>query len=132
MTISDLSSVTLLHLLSGNLEVPGAPVLHLALSYDNQSGAISGQALITQAIAPPDGRLLIRNVSGQVHGLGVGGATRVMSLKGEYVHILPPPAIGSVTEKFECTYVTDNEWKGHGSFEYGGRSVRNVPIKQRG
>lgn len=132
MTTSDLSSVTLLQLISGNLDVPGAPVLNLALMYDSQSGAVAGEALITQAIAPPDGRILVRNVTGQVHGLGIGGVTRVMSLKGEYVYILPPPAIGSVTEKFEATYVTDNQWKGHGSFQYGGKSVRNVPIKQRG
>jgi hypothetical protein len=132
MSTSDFSAVSLVFLTSGNLEVPGAPVLNLALMYDGQTGAVSGEALVTQAIAPPDGRLLVRNVSGEVHGLGLGGATRVMSLRGEYVYTLPPPAIGSITEKFEANFVMNQQWVGHGSFQYGGKTMRNVPIKQRG
>jgi hypothetical protein len=134
MSNFNFSSVSLLFLTSGNLGVPGAPVLNLALMYDGQSGAVNGEALVTQAIAPPDGSILMRSVSGQVYGLGlgVGGTTRVMTLRGEYVYSLPPPAIGSVTEKFEANFAMDQGWSGHGSFTYGGKTVTNVPVKQRG
>jgi hypothetical protein len=132
MSDSDFSAVSLVFLTSGKLGLPGAPVLNVALMYDGQSGAVNGEAMITQAIAPPNGSILVRKVSGEVHGLGLGGATRAMTLRGEYVHVLPPPAIGSITEKFEANFVMDNQWNGHGSFEYGGKTVSNVPVKQRG
>ncbi|WP_026354568.1 DUF1842 domain-containing protein [Massilia niastensis] len=132
MSAPDFSAVSLVFLTAGNIDVPGAPVLNLALLYDGQTGAVSGEALVTQAIAPPDGRLLVRSVSGEVHGLGIGGATRVMSLRGEYIYTLPAPAIGSISEKFEANFVMNQQWVGHGSFQYGGKTIQNVPIKPRG
>ncbi|MCL6485899.1 MAG: DUF1842 domain-containing protein [Janthinobacterium lividum] len=118
--------------MAGNLGLPGAPILNLALFYHPDDGSVSGEALITQSIAPPHGRVVIRPVSGPVHGLGLGKATRVFSLTGEYVVSVPPPAIGSYLAKFEATFVTDNNWSGHGSFSYGNQKIDNVPIAKRG
>lgn len=120
------------YLICGNLGTPGAPVLSLALMYDPTTGVVSGQGLITQAVAPPNGRTVLHGISGQVHGLGLGGATRVMALNGTFEYYLPPPAIGQVTEKFQATFATDQRWQGHGSFTYGANTVQNVPVKQRG
>lgn len=128
---NEFNSVGLIHLLAGHLGQPGAPVLHLAMMYDSEQGSLNGEAMITQAVTPPSGRVVVRHVSGNVHGLGLGGATRAVSLQGEYVVTLPPPAIGSFLEKFSATFVTDNNWKGHGSFEFGSHKVSNVPVGPR-
>ena len=129
---SELNAVEHVYLIAGNLGLPGAPILNLALFYNPDDGSVSGEALITQSIAPPHGRVVIRPVSGPVHGLGLGNATRVFSLSGEYVVSVPPPAFGSYLAKFEATFVTDNNWTGHGSFSYGNQKIDNVPIKKRG
>lgn len=133
MSTPELTSSKKIDLLAGNLGTPGAPILTLSLIYnvDQEDGQLSGIAVISQAIAPPNGRIVIKNVSGPVHGLGLGGKeTRVFSLKGEYVQSFPPPAIGEIVEKFTATFATDNNWKGHGTFAYGGHVVHNVPVKQ--
>lgn len=130
MSDSELINADPVYLISGNLGKPGAPILSLALMYDSGTGQISGQGLITQSIAPPDGRIAIHGISGIVHGLGLGAPTRVMSLTGTFIHYLTPPAIGQVAEKFTATFVTDSHWQGHGTFSYGGHTVHNVPVKQ--
>jgi len=129
---SELNAVEHVFLTAGNLGLPGAPILNLALFYNPDDGTVSGEALITQSITPPHGRVVIRPVSGPVHGLGLGNATRVFSLSGEYVVSATPPAIGSYLAKFEATFGTDNNWSGHGSFSYDQQKVNNVPIKKRG
>jgi hypothetical protein len=132
MSDSEMIDVEPLHLICGNLGTPGAPILSMALMYDNDNGVISGQGLITQSVAPPNGRIALHSISGQVHGLGRGAMTRVMALTGTFQYYLPPPAIGQVTEKFEATIVTGDDWAGHGSFTFGSQRVTNVPVKQRG
>lgn len=134
MSTSELNAVEHVYLIAGNLATPGAPILNLALFYNPGDGTVSGEALITQSIAPPHGRVVIRPVSGPVHGLGFpgGGVTRVFTLRGEFVVSVPPPAIGSYLAQFEATFATDNNWSGHGSFTYDQQKVQNVPIKQRG
>lgn len=132
MSDSEFINAEPVYLISGNLGVLGAPMLSLALMYDPDTGYISGQGLITQSIAPPNGRVVLHGVSGNVHGLGLKGATRVISLTGTFEHYFTPPAIGQVTEKFQATFVTDQQWQGHGTFTYGNQTIRNVPIKQRG
>lgn len=125
-------SLEQLYLIAGNIDLPGAPVLNLALLYNPAAGALTGEAQVSQSVAPPYNLVTVRPVSGDVHGLGIGGATRVFSLSGEYVVSVPPPAIGSYLAKFTATFTTDNNWTGHGSFDYGTHKVTNVPIKKRG
>jgi hypothetical protein len=129
---TELNAVLPVNLIAGHLAQPVAPILNLALMYDPESGGLNGSAVISQAVTPPSGRVVIRHVSGDVHGLGLGGATRVFTLMGEYVQSVPPPAIGSYLAKFTATFVTDNHWKGHGSFDWGTHKVENVPIAPRG
>ncbi|MBB5606120.1 MULTISPECIES: DUF1842 domain-containing protein [unclassified Janthinobacterium] len=121
-----------LYLTAGNLGLPGAPILNLAVLYNSADGALSGEALIAQAIAPPNGRVVIRPVSGQAHGLGLQHYTRAFTLSGEYTVSVPPPAIGTYLAKFTATFVTDNDWTGRGTFTYGDQTVKDVPIKKRG
>jgi hypothetical protein len=115
----------------GNKGMPGAPILHVAAAVDAPTGHISGQAEITQAIAPPGGIIRINDLKGRLRSLGFGPAIRVVTLWGTYVHFLPPPAIGQITERFCATLViAQNEWKGQGSFCYGGKEVDDVPVTQ--
>lgn len=132
MSDSEMIDAVPVYLISGNLGKPGAPVLSMALMYDTGNGVITGQGLITQSVAPPNGRIALHSISGQVLGLGLGASTRVISLTGTFQHYLTPPAIGQVTEKFEATFVTDDSWVGHGSFTFGTQRVTNVPVRPRG
>ena len=134
MSTSELSAVIPLHLVAGNLGLPGAPILNLAVLYNSDpiDATLSGEAVITQAVPPPYGRIAVHGVHGPVHGLGLGGATRVFTLTGQYFQSFPPPAIGVMEQHFTATFVTDNNWQGHGTFTYGGHVVANVPIKQLG
>lgn len=131
MSTSELS-LEQLYLTAGNIGLPGAPVLNLALLYNSVAGALTGEAQISQSVAPPYNLVTIRPVSGPVHGLGIGGATRVFSLSGEYTVSVPPPAFGTYLAKFTATFSTDNNWSGHGTFTYGDNTVTNVAIKKRG
>lgn len=114
----------------GNEGMPGAPLLHVQAAVDAPTGHITGQALITQAIAPPDGELRVRNLTGQIRSLGLGPAKRVVSLSGEVVYYLPPPEIGAVSLPFSASLVIgENDWDGRGSFSYGDHHVEDVPVK---
>ncbi len=116
-------------LIVGNEGTPGAPLLELQLVVDAPSGRISGQAVITQAIAPPEGRIVVSNLTGQIRSLGFGPAVRVVSLEGSYEHFLAPPAIGVATLPFSATLLIPQAcWDGRGSFSYGGRDVDDVPV----
>lgn len=108
---------------------PGAPILHVQAAVDAPTGHITGQAEITQAIAPPDGVLQVRNLTGQIRSLGFGPAKRVVSLTGDVTYYLPPPAIGQVQYPFTASLVIDeNDWDGRGSFSYGPHHVEDVVV----
>jgi hypothetical protein len=113
----------------GHVGTPGAPILHLALVVNAPTGAIGGTAEITQAIAPPNGEIEIPHVTGQIRHLGLGHDTIIVTLSGQYIVSVPPPAIGSYLAKFEAVLHVDKSWKGTGSFTYGGHTVDNVPVK---
>jgi hypothetical protein len=119
----------LVKLLVGNEGMPGAPLLHLSLAVDAPTGHITGQAEITQAIAPPGGITRINNLEGHIRSLGLIPAVRVVSLTGSYVFSFPPPAIGQVIEPFWALLVIPQEgWEGRGSFGYGSTEIDDVPI----
>ncbi len=129
MPTADLASVLRLYLLAGNLSTPGAPMLQLALGFNPDTGTLNGEAVITQAVPPPNGHIVVRHVAGTAHLLGYGPAVQVLAIQGEFNVPLPPPAIGILTEKFQCVFVTDLAWHGHGTFTYGNHTVKNVPIE---
>jgi hypothetical protein len=128
MMSTELNTIQPIRLMAGHLTRIGAPILYLSLLYNTEEGSLNGEAVITQSVTPPGGRVVVRHVSGVVHGLGLNGATRAVTVQGEYAHSLPPPAFGTVLEKFSATFVTDNNWKGHGSYQFGGTDVANVPV----
>jgi hypothetical protein len=113
---------------AGKVGTPGAPILHYDLLYDVESGTVSGQAKITQAIA--GGEIVINNVTGVVRKLIFGGTlTLVISLKGTYTQKGPPPTEYVILEHFTAHFSTDVQWNGRGSFDYGTHVVNDVPVK---
>lgn len=116
---------------AGNVGMSGAPILHFHLLVHAATGKASGQASITQAIAPPNGNIVIHHVTGQVRklGFGHGPITQVVSLEGVYTQFGPPPTEYVIERQFRAHFATDSHWNGRGGFEYGGRDVENVPIK---
>jgi hypothetical protein len=110
----------------GNVGMPGAPILHVSAGVDAPTGAISGQAEITQAVAPPEGSIRINDLRGRIVNFPSG---RVIVLRGTYQFSFPPPAIGEGTAAFEAVVLLDaKEWQGEGWFKYGGQEVENVPF----
>jgi hypothetical protein len=114
---------------AGNEHMAGAPMLHFSLIVVSTSGMVSGHAMITQAIAPPNNEKVINNVTGQVHATGLGPVSKVVSLKGTYLDYLPPPAIGVVEVPFEAHMAIDDAWNGKGGFRCGATYAENVPVK---
>ena len=106
-------------------------MLQLALTYNTESGTLNGEAVISQAIAPPYGRLVVRHAAGQVHVLGFGPAKQTFTVAGLFNVPLPPPQIGHTIEKFSASFITDLDWRGHGSFSYGSHQVVNVPVEPK-
>jgi hypothetical protein len=119
----------LVKLLVGNKGMPGAPLLHLSLAVDAPTGHITGQAEVTQAIAPPGGIIRINKLQGHIRSLGLVPAVRVVSLTGSYAVPFPPPAIGHAIEPFWALLVVPQAgWDGRGSFSYGGKEIDDVPV----
>ena len=115
--------------LVGNEGMPGAPLLHLACVVNASSGVVSGQARITQALAPPNGQIDIPNVTGQIRHLGLGQDTMIVSLSAKYFVSVPPPAIGSYLADFSAVLKLDPKWHGTGSFTYGEKTIDDVPAE---
>ena len=108
---------------------PGAPILHVQAAVDAPTGHITGQAEITQAIAPPEGVLEITNLTGQLRSLGLGPAKRVVSLTGTAVYYFPPTEPGQAEYPFTASLVIgESDWDGRGSFSYGPHHVEDVTV----
>jgi hypothetical protein len=114
---------------AGNESIAGAPMLHFSLVVVSGTGKVSGHAMITQAIAPPNNEKVINNVTGEVHATGLGPVTKVVTLQGTYLDYLQPPAIGTIEVPFTAHMAIDDAWNGRGGFECGLTRVENVPIK---
>ena len=114
---------------AGNVGTPGAPILHYELLVNASTGSITGQAQITQAIPPPNGVIDIKNVTGVVRTLVFGGqVTHVVSLQGTYPQPGPPGTNYIILEHFTAHFVTNQQWDGRGSFDYGPHTVNDVPV----
>ena len=115
----------------GNVGMPGAPIMHFSLVVVPGAHTVSGTVEITQALASPNGVIVVKNVTGQIRPTGFGTVTQVVSLEGEYVQSFPPPAIGSYLAKFTANMAIDNNWNGTGGFTYENHDVNNVPVKKQ-
>jgi hypothetical protein len=116
----------------GNVGTPGAPILHFTGVVNASTGVINGTAEITQAVAPPHNEIVIHHVHGQVRHTGLGQDKLLVTLEGQYVVSVPPPAIGSYLARFSAGLAVDKEWNGHGSFTYNEHTVDDVPVKSLG
>jgi uncharacterized protein DUF1842 len=112
----------------GNEGTPGAPILHFSLVVNAATGAVSGQAQVTQAVAPPYGEINISNVTGQIHGAGLGPITQLVALQGQAFVSVPPPAIGSFLEPFQAHFAINGDWQGRGGWTLGKQTVNDVPV----
>lgn len=115
----------------GNLNLPGAPIMHFSLVVVPSANSVSGTVEITQALAPPYGKIVIRNVTGVIRSTGFGSVTQVVALQGVYYQSLTPPAIGEIQEKFSAHMAINNSWDGSGGFSYGNNNVENVPVERQ-
>lgn len=111
----------------GNVEMPGAPVATFSLVVVPSQNSVSGTVVITQAISGPDSHIVVP-VTGKIYATGLGKVTKVVSLQGQYVHSVPPPAIGSFLANFDGHLAIDNAWNGKGGFSYFQHQVENVPV----
>jgi hypothetical protein len=114
----------------GNVGMAGAPIMHFSLVVVPSANSVSGTVEITQALAPPNGSIVVRNVTGVIRATGFGTTTHVVALEGSYYQSLTPPAIGSILEKFSAHMAIDNSWNGTGGFSYGNNNVENVPVNK--
>jgi hypothetical protein len=111
----------------GNVGTPGAPIVNLALTVQAASGHVSGIAEISQAIVGGHHRF---PVTGQIYQTGFGPNHQLVSLHGEFVYSVPPPAIGSFLAKFTAALTVDQAWNGFGGFNYLNTHVEKVPVKK--
>jgi hypothetical protein len=111
----------------GNVGMPGAPIAKFSLVVVPSQHSVSGTVVITQAISGPDSHIVVQ-VSGKIYATGFGKVTQVVSLHGQYVHSVPPPAIGSFLADFDAHLAIDGAWNGTGGFSYYQHNVENVPV----
>lgn len=111
----------------GNVNMPGAPILHFSLVVVPGANSVSGSVEITQG-SVQGLPIIIRNVKGTIRATGFGKVTKVVSLEGQYVQSVPPPAIGSYLADFSAHMAIDDNWDGQGGFSYGGHDVEDVPV----
>ena len=111
----------------GNVGMPGAPIASFSLVVVPSQHSVTGTVVITQAIQGPDSHIVV-NVKGKIYATGFGKVTQVVSLQGQYVHSVPPPAIGSFLANFDAHLAIDSAWNGTGGFSYYQHTVENVPV----
>ena len=111
----------------GNVGTPGAPIAKFSLVVVPSQHTATGTVVITQTIQGPDSHIVVP-VTGKIYVTGLGKVTQVVSLQGEYVHSVPPPAIGSFLAKFDAHLAIDAAWNGTGGFSYYQHNIENVPV----
>lgn len=112
----------------GNVGMPGAPIVYFSLVVVPSHNTVSGTVAVTQAIAGNNGNFTVQ-VTGKILAAGLGSVTQIVSMSGQYVHSVPPPAIGSFLANFDAHMAIDGAWNGVGGFSYFNNSVENVPVK---
>lgn len=112
----------------GNVGMPGAPVANFNLVVVPSQHSVSGTVVITQAIPGPDSNIVV-HVTGKIYSTGLGNITQVVSLNGEYMQCVPPPAIGCFLAQFNANMAIDASWNGTGGFSYLQHDIEKVPVK---
>lgn len=112
--------------------MPGAPIMHFSLVVNPSTGNVTGFVEITRALAPPHGKIIVHNLTGQIHETGFGKAERIIALVGTFPVSAIPPAIGLYFEKFSAIIVIEKNSHGHGSFTDGSQHIKNVPLHIEG
>ncbi|MBF4470183.1 DUF1842 domain-containing protein [Flavobacterium sp. HJJ] len=112
----------------GNVGTPGAPIATFSLVVVPSQHTVTGTVIITQAVSGPDSHIVVQ-VKGKIYAAGLGKYTQLVSLQGQYVHSVPPPAIGSFLAEFNAHLAIDNAWNGVGGFSYWRHTIENVPVK---
>jgi hypothetical protein len=115
--------------IAGKENTPGAPLLHFSLLVNAVTGAITGQAVQTQAVAPPGDKIVVSNITGTLRYAGLGPFTKLVHLEGHAVISFPPPAIGSYLAPFDAHFAINNEWNGVGGWTLGNTDVNDVPVR---
>jgi len=77
--------------------LPGAPTLQMTLIYDTEKRTLGGTGVITQAVAPPGGRIDVQGIHGEVTDLKAGfrlhhrsGLMHGAAGDGDFRLFLPP------------------------------------------
>lgn len=118
----------LVNLVMGREGTPGAPILHLSLLVNATNGQVTGHGVQTQAVAAPGDKITIGNITGQIHGAGFGGVTKLVALQGQAFISFPPPAIGSYVAPFFSSFGVNNDWSGEGGWTLGNTRVEDAPV----
>ncbi|MDA6068708.1 DUF1842 domain-containing protein [Flavobacterium sp. AC] len=111
----------------GNVGTPGAPIATFSLVVVPSQNSVSGTVVVTQAIQGPDSHIVVQ-VKGRIHSTGFGEFTKVVSLHGQYIHSVPPPAIGSFLADFDANLAINDSWNGTGGFSYYKHQIEKVPV----
>jgi hypothetical protein len=114
---------------AGNVGMAGAPILNYSLLVVSATGKVSGHAVISQALGS-NSEKHISDITGEIHGAGLGPVTKLVALRGTYYEPLTPPAIGTIEVPFLATLAVDDAWNGKGGFSCGSVKVENVPVQK--
>jgi hypothetical protein len=128
--MSDKLGLYLVHLKISKPGLLGAPVLNLNLTVYAPQGTVNGNAVISQSVTPVEGPVHVPQVTGHIHHTGFGGDQQLVSVAGQYVVSVPPPAIGSYLAHFNAALVVDASWNGKGTFTYGGHTISDAKVEQ--
>lgn len=112
----------------GNVGTPGAPVASFSLVVVPSQHSVTGTVVITQAVPGPDSHITVQ-VTGKIYATGLGKYTQVVTLNGQYVQTVQPPAIGAFLADFNAHMAIDGTWNGMGGFSYWQHDIENVPVK---
>jgi hypothetical protein len=115
---SVVTSAYLVNGTAGNVGLPGAPIMHFSLVAVPSANSVSGTMEITQAINSVNRQIIVKNVTSVIRLVGYGKVTQIVAIEGSYYQSFPPPAIGSMEQKFSANLAIDNNWTGSGGFDY--------------
>jgi hypothetical protein len=126
--MDDLNRVAFVVGKPGDLAQSGAPTLRVEALVNVASGHISGHGEIVESVDPPGDRIRIDNVEGRLFPPGINPQARAVTLSGKYNRPTPGGGVPTFPESLEATLVVDENWKGSGTFSYGGKEVADVPV----